>query len=240
MSWERFRCITDCENDPDNCISENLYKQHAEILGQKEWKEAGYLHINIDDCWSEKNRTEDGKLREDSVRFPSGMKALADYVHSQGLKFGTYNDMGTKTCGGYPGECKDEACTLPGYMNIDAETYAGWGVDMLKMDGCNSVHNDSVLNPAYIFLGEALNKTQRPFLYSCSWPDYIRLANLEVNYTLTAEKCNMWRMYDDIQDSWDSVTNIIDWVGDNAGKGSDMQTVAGPGNWNDPDHAYHR
>ena len=64
----------------------------------------------------------------DNSRFPSGMKALASYVHSKGLKLGTYNDMGTKTCGGYPGECKDQNCTLPGYMSIDAETYASWGI----------------------------------------------------------------------------------------------------------------
>lgn len=72
-------------------------------------------------------------------------------------------------------------------------------------------------------------------LYSCSWPDYIRSAGLKVNYSLTAQHCNMWRMYSDVQDSWESVSDIIDWVGDNGGKGSDMQSAAGPGGFNDPD-----
>ena len=86
-----------------------------------------------------------------------------------------------------------------------------------------------------MFIGEQLNKTGRAILYSCSWPDYIRSAGLQVNYSLTAERCNIWRMFDDIQDSYDSVVTIADWVGDNAGKGSAMQRAAGPGSWNDPD-----
>ena len=92
---------------------------------------------------------------------------------------------------------------------------ASWGVDSLKMDGCNSIHTPEVLDQAYEFLGQELNATGRRMLYSCSWPDYIRSAPGTVNYTLTAEKCNIWRMYNDIQDSWDSVTGIVDWVGDN-------------------------
>ena len=67
------------------------------------------------------------------------MKALADYVHGKGLHLGTYNDLGTETCSGYPGACKDESYTLPGYINVDAQTYAGWGIDSLKMDGCNTM-----------------------------------------------------------------------------------------------------
>ena len=109
-----------------------------------------------------------------------------------GLKLGTYNDMGTLTCGKYPGECIDEVCTLPGHMSADAETYAGWGIDSLKMDGCNSIHTHEILDPAYEFMGEAMNKTGRPILYSCSWPDYIRtnksLAH-GVDYDTTAKHC---------------------------------------------------
>jgi len=235
MTWERFRCATDCTVDPENCLDEGLIKQHVDILAQPEWRSAGYKRVNIDDCWSSMERTSDGKLTANATRFPSGMKALADYAHRQGVGLGTYNDLGTKTCGGYPGECKDEECTIPGYMAVDMRTYADWGIDGLKMDGCNSIHSYEVLDPAYIFIGEQLNRTGRPFLYSCSWPDYIRSAQLTVNYSKTAEHCNLWRMYDDIQDSWGSVTDIIDWVGDNAPKGSPMQRVAGPGGWNDPD-----
>jgi hypothetical protein len=127
------------------------------------------------------------------------MKGLADYVHSKGLKLGTYNDMGTSTCGKYPGECKDTHCTLPGYMTVDAQTYADWGIDSLKMDGCNSVHTHAILDPAYIFMGDSMNKTGRPILYSCSWPDYIRSIPATVDYANTAAHCNIWRMYGDIQ-----------------------------------------
>lgn len=189
-------------------------------------------------CWANWNRTADGKLAPNSTRFPSGMKALADYLHAKNLSLGTYNDMGTGTCGKYPGECKDEVCTLPGYMSVDAETYAGWGIDSLKMDGCNSIHTHTILDPAYEFMGDALNKTGRPVLYSCSWPDYIRgiapPGNNTVDYKTTAEHCNIWRMYDDIQDSFSSMVGIVDWVGDNAQKNG-MIEAAGPGHFNDPD-----
>mmetsp|Transcript_29962 Transcript_29962/g.95861 ORF Transcript_29962/g.95861 Transcript_29962/m.95861 type:complete len:438 (+) Transcript_29962:56-1369(+) len=249
MTWERFRCTADggdvagggtsqpsCAEDPENCISERLVRQHAEIMARPEWRGAGYEYLNIDDCWENWRRSPGGKLTPNSTRFPHGMRALADYVHSLGLKLGTYNDMGTETCGGYPGECKDESCSLPGYMGVDAATYAGWGIDSLKMDGCHSVHTHGVLDPAYRCMGEALNRTGRPVLYSCSWPDYIRTAKGEapVNYTETAMRCNMWRMYNDIQDSYESVSGIIDWVGDHA-EANGMLAAQGPGAWNDPD-----
>jgi hypothetical protein len=246
MTWERFRCVKGfpgqglpdvCAEDPSNCIDAKLITQHADILAQHEWRAAGYEYVNIDDCWSDMERTPNGTLAPNSTRFPAGMAALAEYVHGKGLKLGAYNDMGTKTCGGYPGECEDEVCSLPGFMDVDADTYAGWGLDSLKMDGCNSVHNASVLDPAYEHMGVALNHTGRPFLYSCSWPDYIRSAGLTVDYAATAAHCNMWRMYNDIQDSWDSVTGIVDWVGDNAPHNG-MIEAAGPGNWNDPDSAF--
>ena len=93
------------------------------------------------------------------------------------------------------------------------------------------------MDPGYEFMGAALNRTGRPVMYSCSWPDYMRETGY-VNYTLTAQHCNIWRMYADIQDSWDSVTGIVDWVGDFAGNatspGLGMVAAAGPGGFNDP------
>lgn len=196
MSWERFRCTTDtpgqgnptCTEDPTNCISESLIKQHADILAQPEWRAAGYSYVDLDDCWENWDRSADGKLQPNSTRFPSGMKALSDYVHSKGLQLGTYNDIGTRTCSGYPGECKDANCTLPGYIGVDAQTYADWGIDSLKMDGCNSVNSHAVMDPAYEFMGAALNRTGRPILYSCSWPFYIP----SPNWTAVAASCNMY------------------------------------------------
>ena len=202
MTWERFRCTAgvpgtgpSCAEDPTNCIDEKLIQQHADIMAQPEWFGAGYRYVNIDDCWANWDRTAEGKLAPNSTRFPHGVKALAAYGHTKGLYLGTYNDMGTKTCGGYPGECKDELCTLPGYIDVDAATYAEWGIDSLKMDGCNSVHSHTVLDQAYEHMGAALNKTGRPVMYSCSWPDYIRTiappGNRTVDYPATARACNM-------------------------------------------------
>ena len=85
----------------------------ADALVSNGLKDVGFEYVNIDDCWENWHRTPEGKLHANSSRFPHGMAALADYVHGKGLRLGTYNDMGTATCGRYPGECKDERCTLP-------------------------------------------------------------------------------------------------------------------------------
>lgn len=131
LSWERYRCDIDCTNDPDNCISENLYKAMADHLAADGYLAVGYEYVNIDDCWAEKMRDfATDQLIPDRQRFPSGMRALADYVHAKGLKLGIYGDWGTFTCGGYPG-------TL-GYAEVDAKTFANWTIDSLKLDGCNA------------------------------------------------------------------------------------------------------
>ncbi|XP_071786708.1 alpha-N-acetylgalactosaminidase-like isoform X5 [Asterias amurensis] len=222
MTWERFRCNTDCKNDPYNCVSEKLVKQMADRLVEDGYKDAGYEYINIDDCWSNKQRDAQGRLQSDPVRFPSGIKALADYVHSRGLKFGIYGDYGTKTCGGYPGSLN--------HLELDAQTFASWGVDSLKLDGCYS--NVSTMKTGYPEMTKYLNATGRPILFSCSWPDYERASHIPINYTSVADNCNIWRNYDDIQDSWDSVTGIIKYYGDNQ---KTLVPVAGPGHFNDPD-----
>ncbi|KAL2309143.1 hypothetical protein Nmel_005326, partial [Mimus melanotis] len=131
MSWERFRCNVDCQADPRNCISEQLFFEMADRLAEDGWRELGYEYINIDDCWSAKQRDAAGQLAPDPKRFPSGIKALADYVHARGLKLGIYGDLGVFTCGGYPG-------TMLEHVKQDAQTFAAWGVDMLKLDGCYS------------------------------------------------------------------------------------------------------
>ncbi|CAH2306927.1 alpha-N-acetylgalactosaminidase-like isoform X1 [Pelobates cultripes] len=223
MTWERYRCNIDCKNDPDNCISENLIKAMADKMANGGWRELGYVYLSIDDCWAKKQRDSNGKLEPDPDRFPSGIKALADYVHSRGLKLGIYSDMGNYTCGGYPGTTLDT-------IKIDADTFASWEVDMLKFDGCYS--NDTEKAIGYPKMSSALNATGRPILYSCSWPAYEGGLPPKVNYTLLGSICNMWRNYDDIQDSWASVVKIIQWFAANQDA---LQPVAGPGHWNDPD-----
>ncbi|KAM4698280.1 alpha-N-acetylgalactosaminidase [Rhinophrynus dorsalis] len=223
MAWERYRCNIDCKNDPDNCISENLIKSMADKMADSGWRELGYVYVCIDDCWAQKHRDSNGRLQPDPDRFPSGMKALADYVHSKGLKLGIYSDMGNYTCGGYPGTTLDT-------IKVDAETFASWEVDMLKFDGCYSNSTEKALG--YPKMSAALNATGRPILYSCSWPAYEGGLPPKVNYTLLGNICNMWRNYGDIQDSWDSVLDIIEWYAKNQDV---LQPAAGPGKWNDPD-----
>lgn len=129
LSWERYRCDIDCSTDPESCISEKLYMAMADHLAADGFLAAGYEYVNIDDCWAELMRDfETDQLVADKQRFPSGIRALADYVHGKGLKLGIYGDWGTFTCGGYPG-------TL-GYAEVDANTFANWTIDSLKLDGC--------------------------------------------------------------------------------------------------------
>ncbi|CAL1543439.1 unnamed protein product [Lymnaea stagnalis] len=221
LSWQRFRCNTDCNSDPRNCVSERLYMDMADRLAADGYRDAGYVYVNIDDCWAAKQRDPVTlRLVPDPNRFPSGMKALADYVHSKGLKLGIYGDMGTLTCGGYPGS----KFTL----ETDAQTFAEWGIDSFKMDGCYSTTEDFTIS--YPIMEFYLNKTGRPILYSCSWPAYEQASFPD--YPRIAKYCNIWRNFDDIDDSWDSVKSIIKYYGDNHGN---FSLVAGPGNFNDPD-----
>ncbi|KAM8934759.1 alpha-N-acetylgalactosaminidase [Pelodytes ibericus] len=223
MTWERYRCNIDCKDDPDNCIGERLIKAMADQMAYAGWQELGYVYVSIDDCWASKQRDSNGRLQPDPDRFPSGIKALSDYVHSLGLKLGIYSDMGNYTCGGYPGTTLDT-------IKIDADTFASWEVDMLKFDGCYSNSTEKAIG--YPKMSSALNATGRPILYSCSWPAYEGGLPPKVNYTLLSNICNMWRNYDDIQDSWGSVLSIIKWYEANQDV---LQPTAGPGHWNDPD-----
>ncbi|XP_060079612.1 alpha-N-acetylgalactosaminidase-like [Ylistrum balloti] len=218
MSWQRFRCIIDCENQPKDCISERLFMDMADRLVDDGYAAVGYKYVNIDDCWSSKERDGEGRLQADPKRFPNGMKTLADYVHNKSLKLGIYGDFGTYTCGGYPGS--------KFYMQSDAQTFASWGIDSLKLDGCYTGTGDIPIG--YPIMEEFLNSTGRPILYSCSWPAYLQ----KPNYQNIAASCNIWRNYGDIQDSWDSVVSIINFYGKDSGN---FSSVAGPGNFNDPD-----
>jgi len=223
LAWERFRCNIDCVKDPNNCISEKLFKSMADHLVSDGYRDAGYVQVNIDDCWSEKTRRPDGKLYANTTRFPSGIKGLADYMHDRGLKLGIYNDFGTNTCAGYPG-------FLPDHIHTDIATYAEWGVDMLKVDGCNA--NISAMATGYPLIGAEIDYSGRKMVYSCSWPYYEMHSGRHVNYTHVAETCHLWRVFDDIEDTWNSVSSIIDYM---ASTQNILAPVAAPDSWNDPD-----
>ncbi|XP_045204133.2 alpha-N-acetylgalactosaminidase-like [Mercenaria mercenaria] len=220
MQWERFWCNTNCTKDPHNCISEKLFKEIADVMASDGYLAAGYRYVAIDDCWMAPERGPDGRLRPDPDRFPNGMKALADYVHSKGLKLGIYADMGNQTCQKFPGSKFD--------LKLDAQTFADWEVDMLKLDCCHSgSHSD--LQEGFQNMTVYLNQTGRPILYACCWPV---CAGPKKDYKSFAQHCNMWRNYRDVRDSWENVYGTIDFYGNNTGH---FQEIAGPGAWNDPD-----
>ncbi|XP_030065529.1 alpha-galactosidase A [Microcaecilia unicolor] len=222
LHWERFLCNTNCDSDPHNCISEQLFMQMADLMVSEGWKNVGYQYVCIDDCWLAATRDAQNRLQPDMKRFPSGIKKLADYVHSKGLKLGIYQDVGKKTCAGFPGSF--------GFYELDAQTFADWGIDLLKFDGCN-YGTLNLLAEGYRNMSLALNKTGRSIVYSCEWPFYMKFFK-QPNYTEIREYCNHWRNFDDIYDSWNSLKTILDWT---AGHQDLIVPAAGPGGWNDPD-----
>ena len=195
MSWERYLCNIDCQTYPESCISEGLFKRMGDLLVSEGYADAGYVQVNIDDCWSTLERDpETDDIMPDPDRFPSGIKSLAKYMHDKDLKLGLYSDIGTKTCGGYVG--------MQDHLEQDANLFASWDIDMLKVDGC--YQDPSMMWDTYPELSRALNATGRPIVYSCSWPayldpDYGEANDAEVLKEL-AEICNLWRNWDDIQD----------------------------------------
>ncbi|MEU5643648.1 NPCBM/NEW2 domain-containing protein [Streptomyces milbemycinicus] len=195
-------------------FNEAMVKDIADIFMTKGLKEAGYQYVNLDDCWALPQRDADGKLVPDPVRFPNGIKAVADYVHSKGLKFGIYTSAGTKTCNsaGFPGAL--------GHEQSDAQQFADWGVDYLKYDNCNNQGVDA--KQRYLAMRDALQATGRPIVYSiCEWGQ-------NKPWEWAADVGQLWRTTGDISDSWGSMLSI-------AKKNLPLTPYAGPGHWNDPD-----
>lgn len=221
-NWERFRCEVDCETYPDDCINENLFKQMADAMVSEGYKAAGYEYILLDDCWPAPERDSQGRLQPDPKRFPSGIKALADYIHSKGLKFGIYEDFGITTCARYIGS--------EFHMQTDAQTFADWGADFVFFDHCMAAHED--MKYGYPIMEFFLNKTGRPMIFACPWPMDNYIAKIKPDYAMIRKTCNMWRNYNDIQDSWDSVISIINWWSKDP---YNMSAYHGPGGWNNPD-----
>lgn len=200
-SWNKFGCN----------VSEQLIRETADAMVASGMRDAGYQYVNIDDCW-QVARTAQGVIVVDSVRFPHGMKALADYVHGKGLKFGVYTDAGRKTCEGRPGSY--------GYEAIDAKTYAAWGVDYVKIDWCNSEGLDA--RTQYTIFRDALAASGRKIVFSvCEWGS-------NQPWEWAPDVGNLWRTTFDIQDRWSSMLSLVD-------LNVQYWHVARPGAWNDPD-----
>jgi len=228
MSWEIFRCRINCSAEPEDCISERLYREQADAMVSQGFLQAGYSGIHMDDCWERKTPPRDpstSQLVGDPERFPSGMKALGDYYHARGLKYGLYTAESATTCGGYPGSKDHEM--------LDAKTFAEWGVDYMKVDGCGG---KEYYNAGYKAMGSALQASGRAIEYSCSWPAYINGENetkqASTFISMINYGCNGWRNFGDIQCNWNSLGGIIDHWGDYA---LSLQAFAGPGHWHDMD-----
>lgn len=175
-------------------INEELIKQVADVFVEQGYKDAGYEYIVIDDCWSLRERDEQGRLVPDPAKFPSGMKALADYIHSKGLKFGMYSCAGTHTCAGFPGSFEHEF--------QDAKQFAEWEVDYLKYDYCfkpRSMEGELL----YRRMGLALKNCGRDILFSaCNW------GQDEVHGWIRSAGAHMYRSTGDIQDNWESIKRL--------------------------------
>lgn len=213
-SWNTFACD----------INEDMIREMADAMVSSGMKDAGYIYVNIDDCWHGE-RDENGYIQAHSERFPSGMKAMADYIHSKGLKIGLYSDAGNTTCAGYPGS--------RGYEYQDARTYASWGIDYLKYDWCDTEN----VNPigAYTTMRDALYKAGRPVLYSiCEWGD-------NQPWEWAQDVGHSWRISGDIYPCWDCEYNWGTWSSWGVLKILDMRAdlrlrqYSGPGQWNDLD-----
>lgn len=212
-SWNKFACE----------INEELIREVADAMVETGLADAGYVYINLDDCWHAPTRDADGFPQCDSVRFPSGMRALADYVHAKGLKIGIYSDAGCRTCGGRFGSV--------GHEYQDALQYARWGFDYLKYDWCETENIDP--KGAYTLMRDALREAGRPILFSmCEWGH-------SKPWEWAADVGHMWRSTGDIglsfseqivHGSWEanSVLRCID-------LNAPLRRYAAPGHWNDPD-----
>ncbi|MFC6333522.1 glycoside hydrolase family 27 protein [Paenibacillus septentrionalis] len=175
-------------------INEQLVKDVADVFVSEGYKDAGYEYIVIDDCWSLKERDQDGNLVADPEKFPSGMKALADYVHDKGLKFGIYSCVGTHTCAGYPGSFEHEF--------QDAKLFAEWGVDFLKYDYCFKPRHISG-ELLYKRMSLALKNCGRDILFSaCNWGED------NVYHWIRESGAHMYRSTHDIRDNWDSIKGL--------------------------------
>ena len=223
MGWNSW-------NSTGTNVSDKVIREVVDAIVSSGLKDVGYTYIVIDDYWQGGRDSVTGMLYPDPEKFPEGIKALADYIHSKGLKFGIYSDAGTKTCGEMPGSY--------GFEEKDANLFAEWGVDYLKYDYCFcpdfvSANNDyQMAIDRYKAMGDALKATGRPVIFSiCEWgPRSPWLWGKEVGG-------HLWRTSYDVYDMWDSPRNETSPIGIMASLDAvtNLGRFAGPGGWNDPD-----
>jgi alpha-galactosidase len=209
-------------------ISESLIKETADAMIANGMRDAGYVYIVIDDTWEAKERDANGNLVPDPKKFPNGLKAIGDYLHSKGFKFGIHSCAGTKTCAGFPGG--------RGHEFQDARNYAAWGVDYLKYDWCE--HGTADARETYKTMRDALRAAGRPVVFSlCEWGQ-------NKPWEWAKDVGHLWRTTGDIYDSydgrkswemgWKRILDLQYSLVENIGPDG-LNKYAGPGHWNDPD-----
>jgi len=210
-SWNKFACD----------VNEKVVRDVADAIVSSGMRDAGYQYVVVDDCWAGP-RDWNGFITADPQHFPSGIKALADYVHSRGLKFGIYSDAGRLTCAGRPGS--------EGHEYQDALTYARWGADYLKYDWCST--GDRNAGEAYAVMADALRASGRPIVFSmCEW-------GTAKPWLWAKNTGNLWRTTGDIFDSFSVKDPKHDWahtLTEIVDLNEPLWPFAGPGHWNDAD-----
>lgn len=204
-------------------VSDKLIREIADAMVASGMSRAGYQYIVLDDYWVG-GRNANNELFPDPLRFPNGIKALADYVHAKGLKLGIYSDAATLTCGSVTGSYNFE--------ERDATTFAKWGIDYLKYDYCNAPGDVVTAFTRYKKMGDALRKTNRPIIYSiCEW------GQRQPWLWARAAGGHLWRTTWDIRDTWlsDQYDNGHNGIMNTIEKQKGLEKYAGPGGWNDPD-----
>jgi alpha-galactosidase len=210
-SWNTFQCN----------MNETLIQQMADTMVSSGMQAAGYQYVNLDDCWMD-GRDASGKLRWNTSKFPSGIPALADYVHGKGLKIGIYEVPGNTTCVGiYGGISPSVAVGSLGHETTDAQTFASWGIDYLKYDKCTAALG------GFAVMRDALRAAGRPIFYSVNPGDGTGCPPGSCSIDLPTI-ANMWRIGFDINGSWSSMIGLVD-------QDASLSSYAGPGHWNDPD-----
>ena len=217
MGWNSWNAF---EKD----IDERKIRAIADVMVTSGMRDAGYEYLVIDDAWMAPERDEKRRLRGDPKRFPSGMKAMGDYIHSKGLKFGIYQDRGELTCQGLPGSLR--------YEQIDMATFAEWGVDYIKLDSCHAERNGRMSSDDYAIFQKAIKATGRPMVLSIS--DFGNAA-----WAWGGKKyAQLWRTSNDIYPWMDSIYYCAQTSGGDQKSHpafNGLWQFAGPGRWNDPD-----
>ena len=203
-------------------INEKQIQEIADAMVNSGLKDAGYIYLNLDDNWMDTKRDAQGNLQNNPKTFPSGMKAIADYVHAKGLKFGLYGDRGKRTCHHYNSNWQSESGSN-GHEEQDAKKLAEWGVDYWKYDNCDS--DPRTQEKDYTAMSNALRNSGRDIVFSiCMWEYKDWMPKI----------ANLWRTTFDIGPEWIStswyrgVYEIID-------ANDKYWQIAKPGHWNDPD-----